>query len=245
MRLMNYLKSRSKVRCMLLALASVPALLGCHQDMWNQPRYAPLQRTDFFSDLQASRQPVPGTVAYDGVRRHWTAPVFGELSGEASVPVRTDARFWNAKEEDGTFVADGYFPVTMALLERGRERFNINCLPCHGMVGDGKGIISQRGFPHPASFHTDRLREVEDGYIFDVITRGFGRMYSYAARVAPEDRWAIAAYLRALQTSQNLDITGDSPLALEVQQAVANQDQVLTQQHESAGHDGNADNNAH
>jgi mono/diheme cytochrome c family protein len=94
-------------------------------------------------------------------------------------------------------------PVTLAVLGRGRERYDIYCAPCHGRVGDGQGMIPQRGFPPPPSYHTDRLRGAPDKHFYEVITLGFGVMYSYANRVAPDDRWAIVAYIRALQLSQN------------------------------------------
>ncbi|MDW8167442.1 MAG: cytochrome c [Acidobacteriota bacterium] len=95
------------------------------------------------------------------------------------------------------------FPITRSILERGRERYDIFCAPCHGRDGYGEGMIVQRGFRQPSSFHTDRLRQAPVGYFFDVITNGFGTMYSYASRIPPEDRWAIVAYIRALQLSQN------------------------------------------
>ncbi len=94
-------------------------------------------------------------------------------------------------------------PVTRQSLARGRERFNIYCAVCHGATGDGNGMIVQRGFPQPPSFHDQRLRDAPAGHFVDVITNGYGVMYSYASRVAPEDRWAIAAYIRALQLSQH------------------------------------------
>jgi mono/diheme cytochrome c family protein len=94
-------------------------------------------------------------------------------------------------------------PVTAALLDRGHERFDIFCAPCHGRVGDGSGMIVQRGFPQPPSLHIDRLRTAAPRHFFDVITDGYGAMYSYAARLSPADRWAVAAYIRALQTSQD------------------------------------------
>ncbi|WP_084698592.1 c-type cytochrome [Muricoccus aerilatus] len=97
-------------------------------------------------------------------------------------------------------------PVTPALLARGEERYGINCLPCHGAVGDGDGMIVRRGFPAPPSYHTRRLRSVPARYLFDVITNGYGVMYSYAARVSPEDRWAIVAYIRALQLSRHAEV---------------------------------------
>ncbi len=94
------------------------------------------------------------------------------------------------------------YPITMALLRRGRERFDIYCAPCHSPVGDGDGMVARRGFPHPPSYHSDRLRSAPDRHFYDVMTNGYGVMRSYADRVPPEDRWAIVAYIRALQLSQ-------------------------------------------
>ena len=201
--------ARRAARCLLtrsaLAATAAAALVGCHPDMWNQPRFTALQRSDFYQDGSASRGRVPGTVTYDGKRRDWSAPVFEEQSGARGVPSVLDARFYTGREGDA-FMPENYFAITPALLERGRERFEITCTPCHGYLGDGTGVVTQRGdrsFPAPPSYHIDRLREVEDGYLFDVITNGFGRMYSHNARVLPEDRWAIVAYIRALQYSRN------------------------------------------
>jgi mono/diheme cytochrome c family protein len=109
-------------------------------------------------------------------------------------------------------------PVTPALLARGRQRYDIYCEPCHDPLGDGDGIIVQRGFPHPPSYHTDRLRSAPNQHFYDVITHGYGAMYSYASRVAPTDRWAIVAYIRALQASQNArlaDLPPDQRAALQ------------------------------
>jgi mono/diheme cytochrome c family protein len=100
--------------------------------------------------------------------------------------------------------------MTMALLERGRERFNIFCSPCHGRAGDGEGIVAQRGFPHPPSYYKDELLEAPDQHFLDVIQNGYGVMYSYAARIPPADRWAIVAYIRALQQSQHA-VVADLP----------------------------------
>ncbi|MGX2040420.1 c-type cytochrome [Methylocaldum sp. MU1018] len=106
-------------------------------------------------------------------------------------------------------------PMTEAVLKRGRERFDIYCAPCHGRAGDGQGMIPERGFPRPPSYHTERLRNAPDSHFYDVISNGYGVMFSYANRVAPEDRWAIAAYVRALQLSQNatLEDVRDAGLA--------------------------------
>jgi mono/diheme cytochrome c family protein len=161
--------------CCFLAVA-------CQQQMAEQPRYEPLEPSTFFADGRASRSLVPGTVA----RGH----------------LKTDAHLY-AGQANGKLADTFPFPVTRAVLERGQERYNIYCSPCHGRIGNGEGIVVQRGFQRPASFHIDRLREAPAGYFFNVITNGFGAMYDYAARVKSEDRWAIIAYIRALQLSQN------------------------------------------
>jgi mono/diheme cytochrome c family protein len=102
-------------------------------------------------------------------------------------------------------------PVTMALLERGRERFEIYCVPCHSPLGDGDGMIARRGFPQPPSYHIERLRDAPDRHFYDVITQGYGIMYAYGDRVGPEDRWAIVAYIRALQRSQDVRVAAGAP----------------------------------
>jgi mono/diheme cytochrome c family protein len=229
---------RLMVRALLVA-CSAAVLSGCHQDMWNQPRYEALEGNEFFADGRSARPRVAGTVDYQGALRKWIDPVaYAEISDETTVPPVTDDRFWTGQEGDG-FVADNYFEVSEALLERGRERYNVTCLPCHGTNGDGTGIITMRGFPMPPSYHIDRLREVEDGYIFDVITNGFGRMYGYASRVKPEDRWAIAAYIRALQASQNIDVSDTNDLlAQEVQEGIAAQEKAAAEAAKEEAHHG-------
>ena len=226
----RYLESkRRKAYPIAAAIISTFVLMGCHLDMWNQPRFAALQENPFFVDASAARMPVPDTIPYIHARRKWTAPVFGTLSGQEVIPTRLDTAFWTGLRDD-VLMADNYFPITKELLERGRDRFNISCTPCHGLVGDANGVITLRGFPKPTSYHLDRLREVEDGYLFDVITSGFGRMYSHASRVAPEDRWAIVAYIRALQYSQNAnpdDLSDDDREAL----LAANEHAVVTDAH--------------
>ncbi|MBI2423855.1 MAG: cytochrome c [Candidatus Hydrogenedentes bacterium] len=200
------------------------ALMGCHPDMWNQPRFAALQKSGFFTDGRASRDPVPGTIQYDGQRRPWKSAVFEGISGgQLTVPSIMDDTFYTGRQGEG-FKADNYFPVSAELLARGRERYDVTCTPCHGFAGDGFGVVTRRGFPNPPSFHIDRLREVEDGYLFDVMTNGFGRMYSYAARVTPEDRWAIAAYIRALQFSQYAPL---DTVPADVKEAILNPQPVV------------------
>jgi mono/diheme cytochrome c family protein len=166
----------------LACLGGVAMLLaGCRLDMHIQPKYLPDEPSNFFDDGRSERPVVPGTVAR------------GQL--------HTDELLYTGKENG--VVADKFpFPMTRADLERGRERYNIYCTPCHDYTGGGQGMIVQRGFPSPPSFHLESLRKAPAGHFFEVITNGFGSMYSYASRVEPEDRWRIAAYIRALQLSQ-------------------------------------------
>jgi hypothetical protein len=155
---------------------------GCRQDMHIQPRYEPLDPSSFFADGRSARQPVPGTVARGELRIN-EALYAGKVNG---VPV------------------DKFpFSITREDLERGRERFNIYCTPCHDYTGSGHGMIVQRGFPPPPSYDIERLRNAPVGHFFDVMTNGYGTMYSYASRVSVKDRWRIAAYIRALQLSQH------------------------------------------
>ena len=122
-----------------------------------------------------------------------------------------DAAFYTGKGPDGKPLDAFPFPVTKEVIERGQERFNIYCSPCHGRLGNGDGMIVRRGFRHPPSYHIDRLRSRPNGYIYDVITNGFGAMPDYAAQIAPRDRWAIVAYIRALQLSQNATVNDVPP----------------------------------
>jgi mono/diheme cytochrome c family protein len=176
-----------KVLPALLVLVAFTA--GCRLDMHLQPYYRTLAKSDFFADDRSARLPVEGTVAR------------GDL--------REDTYFYTGKigNAPGDFMP---FPVTAEVLARGRERYNITCTPCHGRVGDGDGFIPTRGFRRPPSFHIDRLRKAPIGYFYDVDTNGFGVMPDYAAQVTPRDRWCIAAYIKALQLSQNAT-SGDIP----------------------------------
>ncbi len=158
------------------------AALGCRRDMQDQPRYDPFEASAFFPDGRASRPRVPGTVAR------------GHLNDDE--PLFTGKR-------DGTYVATLPVAMTRPLLERGQQRFEIYCSPCHDRVGTGHGIVVQRGYMQPTSFHVERLRMIPVGYLFDVMTNGFGVMPAYAPQVPPADRWAIAGYIRALQRSQH------------------------------------------
>jgi len=172
--------------CGIARLGAVGILLaGCRLDMQVQPKYLPYEPTTFFDDGRSERPVVHGTVA----RGH----------------LHLDELLYTGKE-NGVLADKFPFPVTRADLERGRERYNIYCTPCHDYTGGGHGMIVQRGFPPPPSFHLDRLRSAPAGHFFDVMTNGDGSMYSYATRVEPDDRWRIAAYIRALQLSHQATI---------------------------------------
>jgi mono/diheme cytochrome c family protein len=173
---------RTVQRISPLGLLAVLALAGCRQDMHDQPRFKPLARSDFYADLRSARAPVEGTVAR------------GQL--------HEDTYFYTGKMGDapGDYMP---FAVNEEVLARGRERFNIYCSPCHSQLGDGNGVIVQRGFRRPPSYHTERLRKAPLGYFFDVMTNGFGAMPEYASQIPARDRWHIVAYIRALQLSQN------------------------------------------
>jgi mono/diheme cytochrome c family protein len=178
----------------LFAAAGTVALLAltaCRQDMQDEPRYKPLAQSDFFSDHRSARPMVEGTVA----RGH----------------LRIDEARYTGKV-DGEDVDQFPIPIAKADIERGQTRFNIYCTPCHGRLGDGNGMVVLRGFRQPPSYYSDRLINAPVGHYFDVITNGFGAMPSYASRVEPDDRWRIAAYIRALQLSESASLN-DVPTA--------------------------------
>lgn len=162
------------------------ALTGCHWDMWDNARLKPLEKSKFFTDGSSARMLVEGTVPYQGAR--------------------TDEHYY-AGTIDGVFASTlpEQIELNIDLLKRGQNRFNVYCIVCHGATGEGNGMVVRRGFPQPPTY-LDLLRRDppadQVGYYFDVMTNGFGRMYSYATRVSVQDRWAIATYIRALQLSQ-------------------------------------------
>ncbi|HUR21846.1 MAG TPA: cytochrome c [Vicinamibacterales bacterium] len=168
---------------------------GCRQDMHNQPKYKPLRESAFFRDTSSARPLIEGTVAR-GTLQEDEALFTGKLVGAT--------------------VKELPFAIEAKDLDRGQERFNIYCTPCHDKTGGGRGMVVQRGYRQPPSFHIDRLKTADAGYIFDVITNGFGAMPDYKAQVDARDRWLIVAYIRALQLSQSAaatDVPGGNPEA--------------------------------
>jgi mono/diheme cytochrome c family protein len=172
-----------QVGAIVLALG---ALAACRQDMHDQPKYIPLRPSSFFMDGRSAR-PIPeNTVA----RGH----------------LDEDTAFYTGKDAAGKLVTEFPIPVTKELILRGQNRFNIYCTPCHDHTGSGNGMVPRRGFRHPPTYHQDRLRKIAVGHFFDVITNGLGAMQDYSAQVEPRDRWAIAAYIRTLQFSEQASI---------------------------------------
>jgi mono/diheme cytochrome c family protein len=167
------------------------ALVGCRQDMHDQPRYKPLAGTDFFGDGRSARPMIAGTVPRGRTSLGAPDPAY----------LRIDQARYTGKinDEDIDYFP---FPIARADLERGQQRFNIYCSPCHSRIGDGNGMVVRRGYRQAASYHTEKLMNAPVGHFFDVITNGFGAMPSYASRVEPDDRWRIAAYIRVLQFSE-------------------------------------------
>ena len=173
-----------------VALVLALAATACRRDMHDQPRYKPLAESSFFSDHRSERPQVEGTVARGHLRVD---------------PARYSGKFGDAD-------VDAFpFPITRDDLVRGQQRFNIYCSPCHSRVGDGNGLVVQRGFRQPPSYYIDRLKQAPVGHFFDVITNGFGAMASYATRVTPDDRWRIIAYIRALQLSESASVNDVPP----------------------------------
>lgn len=173
--------SASARRIFFFAVFGVCAA-GCNeellrQDMANQPKNKPLSASDFFGDGRSERPLIENTVAHGSI-----------ANDEFVIP-----------KDSNAFP----LPVDAKLLERGEDRYKIYCTPCHGLQGDGNGMIVMRGMKRPPSYQIDRLRQSPNGYYYDVITNGFGAMYGYSAQIQPKDRWAIIAYLRALQLSRN------------------------------------------
>ncbi|HET8749043.1 MAG TPA: cytochrome c [Ramlibacter sp.] len=180
-----------KARWLACALPLALTLAGCERlmhDMYEQPRYGPDAASPLFADGRAERPPPPGSVP----------AAMGTLAATSSGHLGRDELVARAQAAAASAPA----AITPALLARGQERFAIYCEPCHGPLGDGEGPVVQHGFPHPPSYHEQRLRDAPDRHFYDVISQGHGVMYSYADRVTPQDRWAIVAYIRALQLSQ-------------------------------------------
>lgn len=192
-----------QVATWLRVVLAVAALGGCRQDMHDQLKYEPLEKSEMFEDGLASRHPVKGTIArgqlkadrsYYFGREPLTEPLEGPDDGSV-----------------GELVASFPHPVDQKMMRRGRQRFDIFCSPCHGQTGNGDGMIVRRGYRQPPSLHSDKVKNAKVGHLYDVIRRGFGVMPAYATMVPVEDRWAIVAYIRALQLSKSATLDDVPP----------------------------------
>jgi mono/diheme cytochrome c family protein len=186
------------------------ALCGCERgmhDMYDQPKFKPLAPSKLFDDGNSSRPQVAGTVP------HSAGALAGSSSGRSDPsmalapagPAIAEGAQGPGPAVTDTAAANGYanpIPITLPFIVRGRNRYDVYCAPCHSRTGDGDGMVVRRGFPAPPSYHTEHLREAPDSHFYQVISDGFGVMYPYADRITPEDRWAIVAYIRALQLSR-------------------------------------------
>lgn len=180
------------------AMALIAATCACRQEMYDQPKYKPLGKSNFYADARASRPLVEGTIPR------------GALDGAAAVPLPLAGAPAGPPASAG-LPATLPMPLTRELLARGRERYGIFCTPCHDATGSGAGMVVRRGYRPPQSLHIDRLRDAPVGHFYDVMTRGLGAMPDYAQQIPPEDRWAIAAYVKALQLSQRAPVADLPP----------------------------------
>lgn len=192
---MRFPKSSIDVRVAAAAVLLAGGASACRLDMQDAPRFDPMEKTPLFENGSSARVPVEGTVA------QLKSQPWSESEPEAYTQ---SIEFTTGMTEDYDTVKalPPGMELTAELMERGKERYDIYCSPCHGYTGEGNGMIVQRGFRAPPTFHSERLREVELGHFYSVITNGYGAMFSYNHAVHPKDRWAIATYIRALQLSQ-------------------------------------------
>jgi hypothetical protein len=172
----------------LIAMGALSlGLAGCSRlDMQDQPKYKPERPSDFFADGRSERQPLPGTIARGALEE--------------------DVAFYVGTDDHGDDIKDFPIAIDKAVILRGEQRYDIYCAPCHGRIGNGLGMIVRRGFKAPPSYHIDRLRDAPIGHYFNVITNGYGAMLNYAQQLEPRDRWAVIAYIRVLQYSENANI---------------------------------------
>jgi len=180
------------IRPLLLLLFMLPLAACKRDDMADQPRFKPLAASAFYRDGASARLPVAHTIDQEGIQAQ--DPMIWKTIRSAGSGAR-----WQTLTPATTFP----FQITRADLDRGQLLFDVNCSPCHGLLGDGEGMVPDRGFTRPPTYHSDRLRGAAPAYFFDVITNGIGAMFPYADRIKEDDRWRIAAYIKALQLSQN------------------------------------------
>lgn len=207
--------SLNTMKTRILALASillVSLAAGCRYDMQDQPRYKAYKQSDFFNDGKSMREGPEGTIARGQLRQDKEFYTGKKQDADPNVQVETttDATGNTLVSSFPNDIEELPLPLTQELLDRGEDRYGIFCIVCHGPLGNGDGMVVRRGYPKPPTYHDDRLRNAPVGHFFDVMTNGWGKMNSYASQIPVADRWAIVAYIRALQVSQNPDRRSDS-----------------------------------
>lgn len=205
-------KSIGRTLVFIFCLLAVSIGAGCRYDMQDQPRLGPYKKSDFFANKSAMREFPEGTVARGHLNENKALYTGKKENADPNIQVETttDASGNTLVSSFPNDVEEFPIPVTQELLDRGEARYNIYCIVCHGAVGKGDGMVVRRGYPKPSTYHDDRLRNAPVGHFFDVITNGWGKMNSYASQIPVADRWAIVAYIRALQVSQNPNGNGTS-----------------------------------
>lgn len=197
-------RRKGKTAFLLVAICLLLTGCGVRLDMHDQPRYKAYKKSDFFADKRGSRDQLDGTVARGQLRDNkgfYTGKI-DNPNLNAQVETTTDASGNTLVSSFPNDIDEFPIPVTKELVDRGEDRYNIYCIVCHGPVGSGDGMIVRRGFPQPPTYHDDRLRNAPVGHFYDVITNGWGKMNGYSYQIQPADRWAIVAYIRALQVGQ-------------------------------------------
>jgi mono/diheme cytochrome c family protein len=213
--LLNKLLNAACNRRVTLAIVActIAVLSGCRYDMQDQPRYKYYKQSEFFADKRASRDRVEGTVARGHLnldKAFYTGKI-DNPNPNAQVQTETNAAGNTIVSSFPNDITEFPMPITKELIDRGQERYNIYCIVCHGPVGRGDGMVVRRGFSAPPTYHDDRLRNAPVGHFYDVITNGWGKMNSYSHQVQPADRWAIVAYIRALQAGQTEPTAPNTP----------------------------------
>lgn len=203
-----------KTKLLWIAIIGITlAGVGCRYDMQDQPRYKAYKESDFFSDKRASRDLPEGTVARGLLHANKALYTGKKENANLNAPVQTttDASGNTLVSSFPNDIEEFPVPVTKELIDRGEQRYKVFCIVCHGPVGSGDGMIVRRGFSKPPTYHDDRLRNAPVGHFFDVMTNGWGKMNSYASQIPVADRWAIVAYIRTLQASQNPNASAMKP----------------------------------
>ncbi len=217
-------KKRMKLAAIAICIFSVALAAGCRYDMQDQPRYKPYKESDFFGDGKAMQKAPDGTVPRGQLQENKALYTGKKADADPNAVVEstTDAKGNTIVTSFPNDITELPIPLTKELLDRGEQRYRVFCIVCHGPVGKGDGMVVRRGYPQPTTYHDDRLRNAPVGHFFDVISNGWGKMNGYSSQIPVADRWAIVAYVRALQASQNPNATTPAPAGNDGAEGVKN-----------------------